>query len=291
MIEGNIANRLASLQLGDASLVFGRIDTTQSAGGDSFHIGRLAVSDEHREPLVVDWRAPVAEPFYRATGRLPMGLVRRRHFATRGRQLLAIEDELFGESAGLFGWRAVDHRRRSRDPRSQHAHPRPRGGAHRPPHATSSPRSRASRTRSSAPSSPACSWCRADPAPARPWWRCTAPPTCSTRTGSRSRARGCSWWAPTGSSSATSSRCCPASARPAWSSPCSPTCSTARARSTSRAAISPNRPASRATSAWRRCSQAGRARPTATAPHARCVWATALQTLSLTRRPEQGHRG
>jgi DNA helicase IV len=103
MIEGNIAQRLASLQLGDASLVFGRIDRTHSAGGDTFYIGRLAVADEAREPLVVDWRAPVAEPFYRATGRSPMGLVRRRHFATRGRQLLAIEDELFGESAGLLG--------------------------------------------------------------------------------------------------------------------------------------------------------------------------------------------
>lgn len=103
MIEGNIAQRLNSLQLGDASLVFGRIDRTRGEGGDSFYIGRLAVSDERREPLVVDWRAPVAEPFYRATGRQPMGLVRRRHFATRGRQLLAIEDELFGESAGLLG--------------------------------------------------------------------------------------------------------------------------------------------------------------------------------------------
>ncbi len=47
--------------------------------------------------MVVDWRAPVAEPFYRATGRQPMGLARRRHFATRGRLLLDIEDELFGE--------------------------------------------------------------------------------------------------------------------------------------------------------------------------------------------------
>ena len=103
MIEGNIAQRLASLQLGDASLVFGRIDRTRSEGGDSYYIGRLAVSDDQREPLVVDWRAPVAEPFYRATGRQPMGLVRRRHFATRGRQLLSIEDELFGESAGLLG--------------------------------------------------------------------------------------------------------------------------------------------------------------------------------------------
>src|SRR5215204_5839954 len=102
MIEGNIAQRLASLQLGDASLVFGRIDRTRSEGGDSYYIGRLAVSDERQEPLVVDWRAPVAEPFYRATGRAPMGLVRRRHFATRGRQLLGIEDELFGEGAGML---------------------------------------------------------------------------------------------------------------------------------------------------------------------------------------------
>jgi DNA helicase IV len=61
------------------------------------------VADETQEPLVVDWRAPVAEPFYRATGRAPMGLVRRRHFATRGRRLLGIEDELFGEGADLLG--------------------------------------------------------------------------------------------------------------------------------------------------------------------------------------------
>jgi DNA helicase IV len=103
MIEENIAARLDYLNLGDASLVFGRIDQSRSAGGDSFYIGRIAVADESQEPLVVDWRAPVAEPFYRATGRAPMGLVRRRHFATRGRKLLGIEDELFGEGADLLG--------------------------------------------------------------------------------------------------------------------------------------------------------------------------------------------
>jgi DNA helicase IV len=102
MIEENIAARLAYLNLGDASLVFGRIDHARSEGGDSFYIGRIAVADETQEPLVVDWRAPVAEPFYRATGRAPMGLVRRRHFATRGRKLLGIEDELFGEGADLL---------------------------------------------------------------------------------------------------------------------------------------------------------------------------------------------
>jgi DNA helicase IV len=103
MIEENIAARLDYLNLGDASLVFGRIDQARSEGGESYYIGRVAVADKTQEPLVVDWRAPVAEPFYRATGRAPMGLVRRRHFATRGRKLLGIEDELFGEGAAMLG--------------------------------------------------------------------------------------------------------------------------------------------------------------------------------------------
>ena len=92
VIEGSIQNRLGQLQLGSASLIFGRIDLDNR---DQFHIGRLAVADEEQEPVVVDWRAPIAEPFYRATGRDPMGLVRRRHFVSRGRELLDIEDELF----------------------------------------------------------------------------------------------------------------------------------------------------------------------------------------------------
>ncbi|MEC9058587.1 MAG: hypothetical protein VX410_03505 [Actinomycetota bacterium] len=92
VIEGSVQNRLGQLQLGSASLIFGRIDLDSD---DRFHIGRLAVADERQEPVVVDWRAPVAEPFYRATGRDPMGLIRRRHFVSRGRELLDIEDELF----------------------------------------------------------------------------------------------------------------------------------------------------------------------------------------------------
>jgi DNA helicase IV len=93
-----LVKRLADLDLGDAALVFGRIDRMAEtpASTEAFHIGRLAVADEQSEPIVVDWRAPVAEPFYRATGREPMGLVRRRHFAVEGRHILGIEDELFG---------------------------------------------------------------------------------------------------------------------------------------------------------------------------------------------------
>jgi DNA helicase IV len=99
VINDNIAHRLQQLHVGDASLVFGRIDYDADNGDDSFYIGRVAVAGPDREPLVVDWRAPVAEAFYRATPRESLGLVRRRHFATRGRTLLGIEDELFGEAA------------------------------------------------------------------------------------------------------------------------------------------------------------------------------------------------
>ncbi|NBY45426.1 MAG: hypothetical protein EBQ64_05605 [Acidimicrobiia bacterium] len=98
-----LIGRLTELDLGDAALVFGRIDrlTESPEIFESFHIGRIAVADSNREPVVVDWRAPVAEPFYRATGRESMGLARRRHFAVQGRELLGIEDELFG--AGHLG--------------------------------------------------------------------------------------------------------------------------------------------------------------------------------------------
>ena len=97
--DEQMLKRLADLDLGAASLVFGRIDRSAESPGviESFHIGRLAVADEDREPVVVDWRAPVAEPFYRATGRSPMGLLRRRHFVVEGPKLLGLEDELFGE--------------------------------------------------------------------------------------------------------------------------------------------------------------------------------------------------
>jgi DNA helicase IV len=93
--------RLAQLDIGDRSLCFGRIDRdSPDTGGETFYVGRLGVYGENQEPLTVDWRAPVAEPFYRATGRDPMGLTLRRHFATEGRRLLDIEDELFGSPNG-----------------------------------------------------------------------------------------------------------------------------------------------------------------------------------------------
>jgi len=102
--------RLEQLDIGDQALYFGRIDRLPEpdadgadgglALGESFHIGRLAVSGPDHEPLVVDWRAPVAEPFYRATGLDPQGLARRRHLAVRGRSVLGLEDEYFVDPDG-----------------------------------------------------------------------------------------------------------------------------------------------------------------------------------------------
>jgi hypothetical protein len=84
--------RLQHLELGGASLCFGRLDRVD---GESYQIGRLSILDEAGDPLVVDWRAPAAEAFYQATGLNPMGLVRRRHLLSRGRTVVGIDDELF----------------------------------------------------------------------------------------------------------------------------------------------------------------------------------------------------
>ena len=107
--------RLEQLDIGDQALTFGRIDRygeDDTPGAESFHIGRLAVSGPDHEPLVVDWRAPVAEPFYRATGLDPQGLSRRRHLAVRGRSVVGLEDEYFAPPGSASppapGTRVVD---------------------------------------------------------------------------------------------------------------------------------------------------------------------------------------
>ena len=96
-IWDSVAIRLGQLDMGDAALIFGRIDQEAEAGGGRFYIGRVGVWDVDQDPVVVDWRAPIAEAFYRATGPVPMGLERRRHLVSRGRVVVGIEDELFGD--------------------------------------------------------------------------------------------------------------------------------------------------------------------------------------------------
>ncbi|MEU9734954.1 UvrD-helicase domain-containing protein [Streptomyces sp. NPDC048002] len=84
---------LAALNAVDGSLCFGRIDLTS---GTSHHIGRIGLrtEDADRTPVLIDWRADVARPFYLATGHTPMGLRRRRHISTHDRTVTALHDEI-----------------------------------------------------------------------------------------------------------------------------------------------------------------------------------------------------
>src|SRR4051794_20073893 len=85
-----LEQRLRSIDKAEGSLCFGRLDHDD---GDRLYVGRRHVEDGGGDPVVVDWRAPVSIPFYRATFRDPMGLHQRRRFATEGRALVGIFDE------------------------------------------------------------------------------------------------------------------------------------------------------------------------------------------------------
>ena len=96
ILAGTAARRARQLRIGDQPLCFGRLDLDD---GESLVVGRVAVHDDDLEPLVVDWRAPAAEPFYRATGSDRMGVTRRRHFLNRGRTVVGLDDEVLDTDA------------------------------------------------------------------------------------------------------------------------------------------------------------------------------------------------
>lgn len=86
----HLERRQAALRAGGGPLCFGRIDTED---GDLWYIGRRHVEDDQSRPVVIDWRAPVAAAFYRATAVDPVGLVFRRRFVVDGRRIEALLDE------------------------------------------------------------------------------------------------------------------------------------------------------------------------------------------------------
>jgi DNA helicase IV len=61
---------------------------------ETLHIGRIGVLDTDFAPLVIDWRAPAAAPFYRSTPVAPGRVVRRRVIRSKGRRVLGVEDDL-----------------------------------------------------------------------------------------------------------------------------------------------------------------------------------------------------
>jgi DNA helicase IV len=80
----------------DAELAASAAAHGDEPAGEYFHVGRRHVHDPQGTPVVIDWRAPVSRPFYRASQSHPMGLDRRRRFGFSGGELTAFEDEEFG---------------------------------------------------------------------------------------------------------------------------------------------------------------------------------------------------
>ncbi|MCE7079112.1 ATP-binding domain-containing protein [Streptomyces sp. ST2-7A] len=119
VLRGDVERRIAALaDLADTPLFFGRLDyihpvgsgpdpggTAGSAAGEDggptvrddtgrrFHIGRRHVHDAQGDPMVIDWRAPISQPFYRASPADPQGVALRRRFGYEGGELTALEDE------------------------------------------------------------------------------------------------------------------------------------------------------------------------------------------------------
>jgi DNA helicase IV len=101
------AQRLAALDADpEAPPFFGRIDRDHddgAAGVEVFHVGRRHVRDAAGDPVVIDWRAPIARAFYRATPEDRMGVRLRRRFGFAAGELSSFEDEHLdrGEALGL----------------------------------------------------------------------------------------------------------------------------------------------------------------------------------------------
>ncbi|MGW2385449.1 HelD family protein [Streptomyces sp. NPDC001658] len=108
VLSRQIDDRIKALaDLSDTPLFFGRLDYLHAPGsdraegaeGERFYIGRRHVHDQDGDPMVIDWRAPVSQPFYRASKKDPMDVGLRRRFGYTGGDLTAYEDEHLSDPA------------------------------------------------------------------------------------------------------------------------------------------------------------------------------------------------
>ncbi|MFD5111001.1 HelD family protein [Streptomyces sp. NPDC058391] len=102
VLEAQIQERIKALaDLSHTPLFFGRLDylhvvgaaEAEGAEGERFYIGRRHVHDADGDPMVIDWRAPVSQPFYRASKKDPLDVGLRRRFGYTAGDLTAYEDE------------------------------------------------------------------------------------------------------------------------------------------------------------------------------------------------------
>lgn len=206
VLQTQMEDRIKALaDLAHTPLFFGRLDYLRPVGGEAaeggegerFYIGRRHVHDAHGGPMVIDWRAPVSQPFYQASRNRPLDVDRRRRFGYTGGELTAYEDEHLTDPA--------ETEQTSRLLQAEIE--RPRVGPMRDIVATIQPEQ--DEIVRSGLGGTVC--VQGDPAPGRRPWVCTGSPTCCTRTASGSPAPAPSSSARTGPSSTTSSRCCPRS--------------------------------------------------------------------------------
>jgi DNA helicase IV len=108
VLERQIEDRIKALaDLSETPLFFGRLDYLHAPGaeraeggeGERFYVGRRHVHDADGDPMVIDWRAPVSQPFYRASKKDPMDVALRRRFGYTGGDLTAYEDEHLSDPA------------------------------------------------------------------------------------------------------------------------------------------------------------------------------------------------
>ncbi|WP_394298632.1 HelD family protein [Streptomyces lavendulae] len=108
VLQAQIDDRIKALaDLTHTPLFFGRLDYLHAPGaelaegaeGEQFYIGRRHVHDADGDPMVIDWRAPVSQPFYRASKKDPQDIALRRRFGYTGGELTAYEDEHLSDPA------------------------------------------------------------------------------------------------------------------------------------------------------------------------------------------------
>lgn len=116
VLARQIDERIKALaDLSGTPLFFGRLDYLHAPGaeqaegaeGEQFYIGRRHVHDADGDPMVIDWRAPVSQPFYRASKKDPMDVGLRRRFGYTGGDLTAYEDEHLSDPAEPSGGAAT----------------------------------------------------------------------------------------------------------------------------------------------------------------------------------------
>jgi DNA helicase IV len=79
----------------DEPVAFGRFQTEDEV----LYIGKQSIMDENRDSLVINWRLPIAEAFYRCSFKDPMGVLAKRQFKTEKNTVLDFDEMVLQDLA------------------------------------------------------------------------------------------------------------------------------------------------------------------------------------------------